>query len=114
MSALGVTYPLNNDLLGGLGRNPAEVGIFDDLLVHIPGLQVGVHFSGFLGGELGTEQGQFGIGHHQPAPASDIFAALTINGYLDVGLFVVAFLRCGCQSQLNRLKNNILSDTFFC
>ena len=113
MSALSVPDTLDNDLLGSLRGNPAKIRILDHLLMHITGLQVGIYLGGFLGGELGTQQGQFGIGHHQPASAGHIRATLAINGYLDVRLFVVAFLCRGRQSQFNRLKDNILRNAFF-
>ena len=52
LGALSVSDALNDDLLGGLCRDPAKVDILDHFFVIVAWLQCGIHLSGLFGSKL--------------------------------------------------------------
>ena len=108
MSALCVSHALNDDLLGGLRRNPAKVDVFDHFFVVVARLQCRVHLGGLFSRKLCAQKRQFSVWHHQPLPLGHVVARLSVNGDLNIGLLVVAFLGGSGQGQLDRFKNNVL------
>ena len=64
LGALSVSDALNDNLFGGLRRNPAKVNVFDHFLVIVARLQCNVHLSGLFGRKLCAEKRQFGVRHH--------------------------------------------------
>jgi hypothetical protein len=108
LRALGVAHALHDHLLGGLRCDTAELDIFHLDLVEIPNLEIRVLLGSFLRGELGAEQREFIIGHHEPATHRQVVARIAIDRDLNIGLFVVAFLGRRRQRQLHRLEDDVL------
>ena len=108
LSTLCVSHALNDDLLGGLRRNPTKVDVFDNFFVVVAGLQCRVHLSGLFGRKLCAKKRQLGVRHHQPLALGHVVAGFSVDRDLNIGLFVVAFLGGSGQGQLDRFENNVL------
>jgi hypothetical protein len=80
--------------------------------VNITGLEIRVLLDPLLGSELGTQQSHFIIRNHQPTTYGDIITRFTIDGHLDVSVFVVTLFGGRRQRQLYRFEDDVLGHTF--
>ena len=108
--ALGVADPLQDDLLGGLGADAAEVDRLELFLDVVADLHVGAQLAGVDDAHLGLVVHDLLVEHYQPAALRGVITRIAVDRHHHVGIVVDAFLGRRGQGGFERGKNDLLGD----
>src|SRR5690606_24899480 len=112
--ALGVAYPLQDGLLGGLRADAAELFRLEGLFDIVADFDAGNDFLGIGIQLLLIRFLQAGVvGHDQPAAIAFVLAGIAVDRHTDVGVFLEALFHGRCQRAFKCAKNHLAGDVFF-
>jgi hypothetical protein len=111
--ALGIADFLQDDLLGGLRADAAELDVFQRLFDVVADLDVGDLVLGVDQQDLVALVFQVGFGHHLPAAEGLVVAGFAVDRHAHVGLFLEALLGGGGERLLQGFEHDFLAHVLF-
>ena len=116
LRTLGLTHSLDDDLLGGLRGDAAELGRLHVLFNVIANLQVGIGLSCLAEANLavfGFELDLFRVvGNDFPAAKRFVIAGLAVDRHASIDIFDTATTRRRCQRGLDRFEYDVVRKPF--
>src|SRR5574343_1672859 len=111
--ALGVANLLQNDLLGGLGTDTAEIDRLQRLLQVIAGFDLRIVLLGIGQRHLQVFVDVFVVGNNLPTTEGVVVTRIAVDGNTHFGFVVDTLFRRRSERQLKGTENDFLGDVLF-